>query len=127
KTVLKMEHIRAKTPVMVRKEIWATLLAYNLIRKLMGESAYRNDVLPHEISFKGAVQHLNAFRPLWALPSTPGKDVTNALLTLISKLRVANRPGRIEPRAIKKRPRPFPRLHSTRAVAREKILMGSMR
>lgn len=127
KTVLKMEHIRAKTPVMVRKEIWATLLAYNLIRKLMGESAYRNDVLPHEISFKGAVQHLNAFRPLWALPSTPGKDVTNALLTLISKLRVANRPGRIEPRAIKKRPRPFPRLHSTRAVAQEKILMGSMR
>lgn len=127
KTVLKMEHIRAKTPSMVRKEVWATLLAYNLIRKLIGEAAYRNDILPREISFKGTVQHLNAFRPLWALPTVPGKEIINALLSLIAKIRVANRPGRVEPRALKKRPRPFPRLHSTRADAQEKIHAGSMR
>jgi len=127
KTVLKMEHIRAKTPSMVRKEIWATLLAYNLIRKLMGEAAYRYDLLPREISFKGAVQNLNAFRPMWALPATSRVELITTLLLLISKLRVSNRPGRVEPRSIKKRPRPFPRLHLVRAVARAKILKGSMR
>lgn len=127
KTVLKMEHIRAKTPSIVRKEIWATLLAYNLIRRLMGEAAYRYDLLPREISFKGTVQHLNAFRPLWAVPGAASQATLSTLLSLISKMRVANRPGRVEPRAIKKRPRPFPRLHLPRAAAREKILRGSMR
>jgi hypothetical protein len=127
KTVLKMEHIRAKTPAMVRKEVWATLLAYNLIRKLMGEAAYRNNLLPREISFEGTVQHLNAFRPLWALPAVPGQEIINILISLISKIRVANRHGRVEPRAIKKRPRPFPRLHSTRAAARARVIAGAMR
>lgn len=128
KTVLKMEHIRAKTPEMVRKEIWATLLAYNLIRKLIGEAAYQNGLLPSEISFKGAVQHLNAFRPLWAGHSSEDNTATlQILLSLISKKRVANRPGRIEPRAIKKRPRPFPRLHLSRADARAQIMKSATR
>lgn len=128
KTVLKMEHIRAKTPSMVRKEIWATLLAYNLIRKLIGEAAYQFNILPHEISFKGTVQHFNAFRPLWLNPSATCEVVLiQEFLNLISRLRVANRPGRVEPRAIKKRPRPFPRLHLPRKIARDKIMKKRMR
>lgn len=128
KTVLKMEHLRSKTPEMVRKEIWATLLAYNLIRKLIGEAAYKHGLLPREISFKGAVQNLNAFRPLWSIPgiSADGK-LLQTLLLLISKRRVANRPGRVEPRAIKKRPRAFPRLHLPRADAQAKIMKNIMR
>jgi len=128
KTVLKMEHIRAKTPSMVRKEIWATLLAYNLIRKLIGEAAYQFNLLPHEISFKGTVQHFNAFLPLWLNPVVNRElNILQELLNLISKLRVANRPGRVEPRAIKKRPRPFPRLHVPRKIARAKIMKRRMR
>jgi hypothetical protein len=128
KTVLKMEHLRSKTPAMVRKEIWATLLAYNLIRKLIGEAAHQNGLLPAEISFKGAVQNLNAFRPLWSIPGINADgEVFQALLLLIAKMRVANRPGRVEPRAIKKRPRAFPRLHLPRAKAREKIMKNRMR
>ena len=128
KTVLKMEHLRSKTPEMVRKEIWATLLAYNLIRKLMGEAAYKQGLLPREISFKGAVQNLNAFRPLWLIPGiTDGGNLLQTLLLLISKRRVANRPGRVEPRAIKKRPRAFARLHLPRAEARGKIMKNIMR
>jgi len=128
KTVLKMEHIRAKTPEMVRKEIWATLLAYNLIRKLIGEAAYQFNLLPYEISFKGTVQHFNAFRPLW-LNSTVAREINiiQELLNLISRLRVANRSGRVEPRATKKRPRPFPRLHLPRNIARIKIMKRRMR
>ena len=128
KTVLKMEHLRSKTPEMVRKEIWATLLAYNLIRKLIGEAAHQNGLLPAEISFKGAVQNLNAFRPLWCIPGiNVDGEVFQILLLLIAKRKVANRPGRIEPRAIKKRPRTFPRLHLPRAKAREKIMKNRMR
>jgi hypothetical protein len=128
KTVLKMEHLRAKTPEMVRKEIWATLLAYNLIRKLIGEAAHQQGLLPREIRFKGAVQNLNAFRPLWSFPDmNDDGELIQILLLLISKRRVANRPGRVEPRAIKKRPRAFPRLHLPRADAQEKIRKNTMR
>jgi hypothetical protein len=128
KTVLKMEHLRSKTPEMVRKEIWATLLAYNLIRKLIGEAAHQHGLLPREISFKGAVQNLNAFRPLWSIPSLNADGaLIQTLLLMIAKRRVANRPGRVEPRAIKKRPRAFPRLHLPRAEARAKIMKGRMR
>ena len=127
KTVLKMQHLRSKTPEMVRKEIWATLLAYNLIRKLIAEAAHQNGLLPAEISFKGAVQNLNAFHPLWSIPGVNADGaVLQTLLLLISQIRVANRPGRVEPRAIKKRPRPFPRLHLPRAEAREKIMKNRM-
>jgi Transposase DDE domain len=128
KTVLKMEHLRCKTPEMVRKEIWMTLLAYNLIRKIMGEAAYQHDTLPREISFKSTVQHLNAFRPLWSMPGINiDGSMIQKLLLLISKRKVANRPGRVEPRAIKKRPRSFPRLHSSRKAAREKIMQNASR
>ena len=113
---------------MVRKEIWATLLVYNLIRKLIGEAGHRNGHLPHEISFKGAVQHLNAFRILWSLNFVKNKRrIMDILLELISGLKVGNRPGRVEPRAIKKRPKPFPRLSMSRASAREKIMKKRMR
>jgi hypothetical protein len=128
KTVLKMEHLRSKTPEMVRKEIWATLLAYNLIRKIIGEAAHQNGLLPREISFKGAVQNLNAFRPLWSIPGINSDGgAFQSLLLLIAKRRVANRPGRVEPRAIKKRPRTFPRLLLPRAKAQEKIMRSRMR
>ena len=128
KTVLKMEHLRSKTPKMVRKEIWATVLAYNLIRRMIGEAAYKQGSIPREISFKGAVQSLNAFRPLWSIPGmdADGK-LFQTLLLLIAKRRVANRPGRVEPRAIKKRPRAFPRLHLSRANAKKQIMKSIMR
>ena len=88
KTVLKMEHVRAKTPQMVRREIWATLLAYNLIRKLIGEAAHQNGLLAREISFKGTVQYLNAFRPLWQTsPEVNRSSIIQTLLFLISKMR----------------------------------------
>jgi putative transposase len=128
KSTLKMEHLRSKTPQMVRKEIWTTFLAYNLIRKLIMLSAHQHGMLPREISFKGTVQHVNAFRVFTEIFNKPlKKKLLSTLLTLISKMKVANRPGRIEPRAIKKRPRPVPRLQLTRALAREKIRRNCMR
>lgn len=122
KTTLKLEFIPCKSPEMVRKHIWASALAYNLIRKLIAESAYRYDVMPEELSFKSAVQTLNQYRPLWVnCDSEKANRVLNLLLEALSKSRIGNRPYRIEPRVVKRRPKPFPRLTVPRARARASL------
>ena len=62
KQTMKMDVLRCKTPAMVRKEIWAHLLAYNLIRGVMAEAARRHGVPPRQLSFQGARQMLEGFR-----------------------------------------------------------------
>ena len=125
KTSLQLEHLRGKTPAMVRKEIWTTMLAYNMIRKLIGEAAYRYDKTPTQISFKGAVQHLNAYRSLWMhARHLDSQLVLDHLLFAIARIEVGNRPHRIEPRAVKRRPKPFPRLKTTRKQARMNLLLN---
>jgi len=64
KTTLKMEMILPK-PEMVQKEIWMHLLAYNLLRSLMWQSAQQSQVLPLRMSLQGARQQFNQFRPGW--------------------------------------------------------------
>jgi hypothetical protein len=103
KTSLQMDHLRCKTPEMVRKEIWAHCLAYNLIRQTMAESARHHDVLPRHLSFKGAVQTMNSFAPYLALSVTDKDGLWADLLTAIAAHVVGNRPNRIEPRKLKYR------------------------
>ena len=59
-----MDMLRCKTPELVRKEIWAHVLAYNLIRTVMAQAAAREGIAPRAVSFKAALQVLEAFRPL---------------------------------------------------------------
>jgi len=115
KTTLGMETLSCKTPEMVQKELWVHLLAYNLIRLLMAQAAYQAGVHPRELSFKHTVQ-------IW-LQWTPQTLQINRdiLFTLIAQPRVGNRPGRIEPRARKRRPKPFPWLKIPRHAARQQI------
>ena len=54
KSVMKMDVLRCKSPEMVRKEIWAHLLAYNLLRTVMAVAAAQSEVEPRKISFKAA-------------------------------------------------------------------------
>src|SRR5882724_3891801 len=63
KSAMQMRELRRKTPAMVEKEVWAHLLAYNLLRTVMAVAASENDVEPRAISFKGAKQTLMAFAP----------------------------------------------------------------
>jgi len=65
KSTMQMDILRCKTPAMVRKEIWVHLLAYNLIRKIMAEAAFKHEINPRQISFKGTMQALNSFRFVW--------------------------------------------------------------
>ena len=119
KSTLKMDILRCKTPEMVRKEIWAHLLAYNLLRTVMAVAASANEVEPREISFKGAKQTLSAFAPkLEAARPQQRAGLVDALLVAVACHRVGNQPGRWEPRARKRRPKPSKRLNQPRHVAK---------
>jgi len=101
-----MRELRGKTPEMVRKEVWAHALAYNLIRTVMAQAAARAGVAPRAISFTGAVQTLAAFRPLLELRLAGGADrrrLYDDLLAAIATHRVGDRPDRYEPRVKKRR------------------------
>jgi hypothetical protein len=117
KATLGMGTLRCKTPDMVRKEIWVYLLAYNLLRLLMAQAADQASCLPRELSFKHTLQIWVAWTA--SASTTPG-PLPEALLLIIAQARVGHRPGRIEPRAIKRRPR-YPFLSHPRQVARANI------
>jgi hypothetical protein len=119
KTTLGMDRLTCKTPEMCVKELWVYMLAYNLIRLLMAEAAVQAGVLPRQLSFKHTVQVWVAWSQRQFLSVAP--EDTAALFRLIAQIRVGNRPGRIEPRLIKTRPKPFPRLQTTRRRARSNI------
>lgn len=119
KTTLGMEHLRCKTPEMAIKELWVSLLAYNLIRLLMAQAALLADQIPRQLSFKHTVQIWMAWQQRGG--GTHEAMSINALLVLIAEPRVGLRPGRVEPRAVKRRPKPFPLLTKPRAEAREYI------
>ena len=119
KTTLGMETLSCKTPEMGEKEMWVYLLAYNLIRLIMAQSALLADVLPRALSFKHTLQLWLA----WGGVSEQADEEKNItlLLVLVAEKSVGNRPGRIEPRAIKRRPKPYPLLTKTRDLAREHV------
>src|SRR5262249_46289417 len=114
KATLQMDVLRCKTPDLVRKEIWAHVLAYNLIRTVMAQAAAGEGVPPRSISFKATLQVLEAFRPLIAYQAHRGAAHRAALyeqlLRAIAMHRVADRPDRFEPRMAKRRPKRYDRL-----------------
>lgn len=121
KSVLGMDKLTTKTPAMVRKEIWAHLLAYNHIRALMVQAAEMAGISPLELSFTGALDTLNAFSG--ELRHATGEryhQILANLLNAIAAHRVGDRPDRNEPRATKTRPKHYPRLQQPRAQARKK-------
>jgi Transposase DDE domain len=119
KSTMQMDVLRCKTPEMVEKEIWTHLLAYNLLRTVMAVAAAEVGIEPREVSFKGAKQAVTAFAPkLEAARPEERPALIDALLMVIAYHRVGDRPGRWEPRALKRRPKPRARLGQPRAEAR---------
>ena len=119
KTTLGMDVLKCKTAEMCEKELWIYFLVYNLIRLLMAEAAWRTDVVPRQLSFKHTLQIWLAWRGGRYFSS--GEEDVEILFALITQKRVDQRPGRIEPRAVKRRPKSFARLTAPRQVAREQI------
>jgi hypothetical protein len=128
KQTLQMDILRCKTPELVRKELWTHILAYNLIRTVMAQAAAQHDIEPRTISFKGAVQTLEAFHPVIALQgdgdATSRMQLYEQLLAAIATHKVADRPDRYEPRRKKRRPKPYDRLMKPRWQAKRDLLKG---
>jgi hypothetical protein len=116
KVTLGMDVLRCKTPALVRKEVWAHLLAYNLIRTAMARVASASDCQPRELSVAGTVQALAAFAAV--LDTDTGYE---AFVRVVQAYRVGNRPDRFEPRARKRRPKPYPPLTVPRDQARKRL------
>lgn len=122
KETLHLDVLRCKTPAMVRKEVWAHLLGYNLIRAVMADAARAHGAEPRELSFAGAWQTIEVIGPvLHSCSPERQEEVYQRLLQAIAAHRVGRRPNRYEPRRRKRRPKPFLWLHTTRAKARVRL------
>jgi hypothetical protein len=123
KTSLRLDDLRGKTPDMVRREIWVHWLAYNLIRKVMAQAALSGQKLPRELSFAGALSAVvGAFAHASVADSSRLSALAQAQHRLVTHGRVGHRPNRVEPRAIKRRPKSHKLLNEPRAEARAKLL-----
>jgi Transposase DDE domain len=130
KSAMQMGELRCKTPELVRKEVWAHVLAYNLLRAVMAQAAARHGVAPRTISFTGAMQTLEAFRPLLefgAAQEAAGRSrlrLCHDLLNAIATHRVGDRPDRYEPRLKKRRRNNYDWLTKPRAEMKRKMAKG---
>jgi hypothetical protein len=124
KDTMQMRHLRCKTPELVHKEIWTHILAYNLIRTIIAQAATTHDLLPRSISFKGAIQTLEAFQPVIELQAAHRLRLYQDLLDAIATHRVADRPDRFEPRVKKRRPNHYGWLTRPRAEFKRDMAKG---
>ena len=119
KSTLGMGVLTCKTPDMIEKEVWVYLLAHNLIRVMMAEAATLSDILPRQLSFKHSLQLWRTWRQ-----QSNGRDdgeSLRVLLQLTIENTVGHRPGRVEPRAIKRWRKSFPLLTEPRLELRKTI------
>jgi hypothetical protein len=123
KTTLKMEMLTAKTPEMVRKDLWAHLLAYNLLRSVMEQAAPQARYQRAQLSLQATRQQFNQTIPHLV---TGHKSIRQRLYRLLLQQIATNllpqRPQRQEPRVLKRRPKPFPRMKQPRAVLKAQLV-----
>ena len=127
KQTMQMEELSCKTPEMARKELWAHLLAYNLVRRVMAAAAWESGKSPRQLSMAAALQTLEAFRgelQRVAVGSAESLALVQTVLRLIGTHEVGNRPGRVEPRRVKRRQQKHPLLRQSRQAARAALLAG---
>lgn len=124
KDSLNLGHVRCKSPEMVRKELCATLLGYNLIRTAAAAAALLHDKQPRQISFTSTCQYVLSSWMLLSCQLITADRLENhcrQLLTQIASCEVGNRPGRLEPRVLKRRRHGYKLMQKPRSVLRAKL------
>lgn len=121
KTSMGMETLRCRSPKMVHKELEMFLIADNFIRSLMADAARQHDAPMGRRSFKGTVDSVRQFAVAIAQARSGKKknQLRARLLEVITQDQVPERPGRREPRAVKRRPKPFQKLNRPRHLMKE--------
>ena len=122
KQTLRLDHVRCKSPEMVERELWTTLLAHNLIRKVIATAATLHHKQPRGLGFTLACQTMLSS---WMLLATgacrDAKELWDSALKRIADNEVANRPGRIEPRVLKRRRHRYPLMTRSRQKLRQNL------
>ena len=124
KDSLNLGHVRCKSPEMVRRELWTTILGYNLIRVTAMNAAALYDKQPRQISFTGTCQYV---REAWMPISSGlirGSDLHHfclVMLRMIADCEVGNRPGRLEPRVLKRRRHGYKLMRKPRETLRAEL------
>jgi hypothetical protein len=124
KAALNLGHVRCKSPEMVHREVWTTILGYNLIRTTAAGAALVHGKQPRQISFTSTCQYVLAS---WMqlsgslIKASLLEDYLWVMLQQIAACEVANRPGRLEPRVLKRRRHGYPLMQQSREELRAEL------
>jgi hypothetical protein len=124
KITMDMDRLRTQTPARVRAELAMFLVGYNLIRTVMFDATKVGEVRLEQLSFKSALMRFG----LWCAGLRHSTRIRvwllgyRALLSDLARDLNADRPGRYEPRVVKRRPKPFPRMQQPRQVLRRQLV-----
>jgi hypothetical protein len=125
KTTLGLDVLRCKTPEMVRREIWTGLLAYNLIRQNLLHAALASGKSPRQLSFTAGLQKVAAsWGTITVCSAATAVLLIEVHLSDLATHEVGDRPDRVEPRCVKRRPKQHPLLTVPRQQARQELLAG---
>lgn len=122
KVVMGMDVLKCKSPAMLEKELAMRVIAYNLVRAVMLQAALKHGPALSTISFKGTVAALRQWAPAFArqnISAAKRQAIYDALLLWLAKDQLPSRPGRSEPRAVKRRPKPYQILNKPRHQFKE--------
>ena len=120
---MQMDVLRCQSPDMVRKEIAAHLLIYNLVRVVLAQAARHSQLHPRQLSFTGAMRTLRAFEE--SLNHCPRRQLAHRyanMIRTVATLKLSHRPGRVEPRVRKRRPKNYPLMTQPRNVLRSPLI-----
>jgi hypothetical protein len=107
---------------MIRRELWVTLLAYNLIRRVIAMAAKRHEKQPRQVSFTMTCQTILSSWILWSTGTVRDSEaMMRMMLAQIAAHEVADRPGRIEPRVLKRRRHRYPLMQRPRDELRAQL------
>ena len=118
-----MDALSCLTPNMAEKEIWVYLLAYNLIRLIMIESALLCDIVPRQLSFKHTIQLWLTYQQQTG-GGTKNIELIKELLFLVGQPRVGNRSRKGEPRVIKRRPKAYSMMMKPRPILKQEMVQN---
>lgn len=122
KTTMGFDILRCKSPEMIRKEILMYFIAYNCIRRMMLQAAETIDTNVRSISFKGSLQTIRNWEP-WVsarnLSKRERQEMLADLSLIVAHCKIFERPGRSDPRCLKRRPKPYQLLTKSRQEMNE--------
>ena len=124
KSNLNLSHVRCKSPEMVKRELWTTILAYNLIRTTASSAAMLHNKQPRQISFTSTCQYVLASWMQLSNRSVSRNDIDAYLRLMLEQIAgcgVANRPGRLEPRVLKRRRHGYKLMMKPRGTLRREL------